>query len=150
MDYLDEIENEVQTYFSTHHIPTYFYQCFFGELVKVWGASIIVPDKNYRAEYDDDFNIIEESWDDYSYKDQIDYCLAMAGGTGGWFIAFKEACTQCDLMDMYEHYAGLDWRHSDIFDGIIVDNMVNILFDNNVCHDYYKFRFQKEKNNEIN
>ena len=143
MDYLDEIENEVQAYFATHHIPTYFYQCFFGELVKIWGASMIVPDKNYCAEYDDDLNMIEESWDNYSYENQIGYCLAMSCGTAGWNFAFKEACAQCDLMDVYEYYAELDWRHSDIFDEVIVVTMTKILFSENVGHDYYHYMFRK-------
>lgn len=143
-DYLTDAQNEVQAYFATHNIPTYFYQCLFGELVKIWGARMITPDKDYLAEPDDDGNIIASSWDGYSYRDQIDYHLTMQGGTGGWFLAFKEACAQCDLIDMSEYYKGLDWVHSDIFDGVIAENMINILFDGNVDHDYYKFRFQKE------
>lgn len=143
MDYLDEISNEVQDYFTTHHIPTYFYQCLFGELVKIWGASMITPDKDYLAEPDDDGNLIASSWDDYSYKDHIDYYLTMQGGTGGWFIAFKEACAQCDLIDMYEYYKSLDWMHGDVFDDIIADNMVKILFSENVGHDYYRYVLRK-------
>lgn len=143
MDYLTDITNEVESYFTTHDIPTYFYQCFFGELVKVWGANLIIPDKNYCAEYDDDYNIIEESWDDYSYKNQIGYYLAMAGGTCGWGFAFKEACAQCDMEDMYTYYSNLDWRKSDIFDGIISEKMTSVLFDGNNFSWYYEFKISK-------
>ena len=87
MDYLDEIENKSQSYFTTHHRPTYFYQCLFGELVKIWGINLVQPDQTAD-----------------SYKDQLDEYLALTTGTAGWHLAFKEACAECDLMDVYDYY----------------------------------------------
>ena len=131
MDYLDEIENEVQAYFATHYIPTYFYQCLFGELIKIWGINLVTP--YYIGD---------------TYEKQIDEHIAMITGTGGWNVAFKSACEQCDMMDVNEYYKKLDWIESDIFDGIIADNMVKILFSENVGHDWYHYRLRKENNNE--
>ena len=144
MDYLTEAHNDIKTYFKTHSIPTYFYQCLFGELVKVWGIKPLIPDKNYDAEYDDDGNIIPCHDDDYSYKDQIDYFLTFMGGTAGWNVAFKEACAQCDLTNIYEDYHNFDWVRSDYFDGCIADRMLDVLFAEDVKSDYYFFKIQKE------
>lgn len=148
MDYLTEAYDDIQTYFESHEIPTYFYQCFFGELVKVWGIKPLIPDKNYDAEYDDDGNIIPNNEDDYSYKDQIDFFLTYEGGTGGWGLAFKEACTQCGLTNIYEDYCKFDWVRSDYFDGCIADRMVDALFAENTKTDYYFFKVRKEKTND--
>lgn len=122
MDYLTDAQNEVQTYFATHRIPTYFYQCLFGELVKIFG-----------------FNLSTQSLELFS--EEISY----VAGSRGWGLAFKETCTQCDLNDMYEYYNSLDWCKSDIFDGYIEEKMINVLFDSNARSDYYEFKIQKEK-----
>lgn len=140
MDYLSEAINSVQKYLAEHSIPNYFYQCLFGELVKIHGARLIVPDKEYLAEYDDDGNIIESSQDDYSYKDQLDYVLAYVTGTAGWHMAFKDACMQCGLMDVYRYYSSLDWVHSDYFDGCIADKTIEVLFSDSAVNDYYLYR----------
>lgn len=145
-DYLTDAKNDVQVYFETHEIPNYFYQCLFGEIVKVWGIKFLIPDKNYLAEYDDDGNILPGNDDDYSYKDQIDYFLTLEGGTGGWNVAFKEACEQCDLMSMYEDYRKFDWVRSDYFDGCVADKMIDVLFANNSITDYYFFKVRKDDN----
>lgn len=143
-DYLTDAQNDIKAYFENHDIPSYFYQCFFGELVKVWGVRFLIPDEHYDAEYDDDGNIIESHEDTYSYKDQLDFFLCCQGGTGGWYEAFKEACKQCDLMDMHEDYRKFCWVRSDIFDGYIADKMIEVLFDYSYRQDYYRFKIQKE------
>lgn len=147
-DYLTDAANDIKVYFETHDIPIYFYQCFFGELVKICGINFLIPDKYYDAEYDDDGNIIEYDDELYSYEDQIGYFLTCQGGTGGWYEAFKEACKQCDLMDIHEDYCQLCWLRSDIFDGYIADRMLEVLFDDTRHNDYYRFKIQKEKENE--
>lgn len=143
-DYLTDAQNDIKTYFETHDIPTYFYQCLFGEIVKVWGAKFLIPNKYYDAEYDDDGNIIESYEDNYSYKEQLGFFLTCQGGTSGWHEAFKEACQQCDMMDMYNDYYHLCWVRSDIFDGYIADNMLDTLFGNTDHNDYYRFKMKKE------
>ena len=147
-DYLTDAQKDIKTYFETHDIPTYFYQCFFGELVKVFGATFLIPDKYYDATYDDDGNRIEYDDELYSYKEQIEYYIVSLGGTSGWYEAFKEACEQCDLMDMHEDYHDFCWVRSDIFDGYIADKMFEIIFDDTHQNDYYKFKRQKEKDDD--
>ena len=127
-DYLTDAQNDIKTYFETHDIPTYFYQCFFGELVKTFGTHFIIPDKYYNAEYDEDGNIIKSYEDHYSYKEQIGFHLMFLEGTGGWNKAFKAACDQCGIMDIYDDYDKMDWVRSDIFDGYIADKMIDVLF----------------------
>lgn len=148
-DYLEEANNDIQSYFAAHSPPNYFYYCFFGEFVKIFGTDLITPDKDYNAEYDDDTNLIPNSWDDYSYKNQISYFLCMAEGTGGWLEAFKQACTQCDLTDILEYYNNLDWIRSDIFDDVLATKMIDVLCDSSIQSDYYRFLIEKEtKNND--
>lgn len=142
-DYLTDAQNDVQTYFETHTIPTYFHQCFFGELVKVWGASLIAPNKDYLVEYDDDGNVIPSNDDDYSYKDQIDYFLTCEAGTNGWNMAFKEACAQCDMTQLYEDYSKMDWVRSDYFDGYIEKQLIDMIFAENSTTDYYYFKLKE-------
>jgi hypothetical protein len=131
MDYLIEAENDIKSYFETHQIPPYFYQCLFAEFIKVFGIQFLIPDKEYLAEYDDDGNILESNNDDYSYKDQIAYYLTMLSGTFGWTNAFAMSCEQCKLSQLLQYYHSTDWVRGDIFDGYIVDKMVDALFDEN-------------------
>ena len=143
MDYLDIAQNKIDAYFREHKIPDRFYQCFFGEFVKVFGTNILIPDKTYLSEYDDDGNIINSNEDSYSYKDQIEYYLVVFGGTAGWNIAFKESCKQCGLLDIYKDYSNLDWVESDTFDGYIADETLNIVFSDDI-NNYYKFKLNYE------
>ena len=144
-DYLTDAQNNIKTYLKTHHIPIYFYQCFFGELVKVFGVQFLIPHTDDWANYDDDGNIISGNEYEYSYKDQLEYYLANVGGTGGWYEAFSTSCDQCGIMDIYDDYCKMDWICSDIFDGYIADKMLEILFDDTKHNDYYKYKMQKEK-----
>lgn len=130
-DYLTDAENDIKAYFKTHEIPDYFYQCLFGELIKVFGIHFLIPDKDYLAEYDDDGNILPSNNNDYSYKEQIDYYLTMLSSTFGWNDAFQQSCEQCELSQLCLDYKQMDWVRSDIFDGYIVDKMVDALFDEN-------------------
>lgn len=147
-DYLTDAQNDIEVYFKTHDIPAYFYQCLLGELVKIWGATFIIPDKYYDAQYDDDGNLIEPKEGTYSYRDQIEFHLTCLGGTGGWHLAFKEACDQCGLVDILDTYENMNWVYSDIFDGYIADKMLEVIFDGTRHNDYFKFKMQKEKTND--
>ena len=145
-DYLTDAQNDIKAYFETHDIPTHFYQCFLGELVKIWGVNFLIPDLNYFIPYDDDGNRIEREDDTYSYRDQMAYFLDFNGGTGGWHEAFKDACDQCGLMDIYDDYSQMNWVYSDTFDGYIADKMVEVLFDDTRQNDYYKFKIKENEN----
>lgn len=127
-DYLTDANNDIKTYLETHDIPTRFHQCFFGELIKVFGVEFLIPDTAYLLQCDNDGNYIPINEDDYSYKDQIDFYLTNLGGTYGWNTAFKAACDQCGIMDIYDDYAKMNWVYSDTFDGYIADKMIDVLF----------------------
>lgn len=144
-DYLTDAQNDIEAYFESHKLPNYFYQCFFGELVKMFGTSLIAPDPSYLAEYDDEDNIIPGDENDYSYRDQLDYSLTCLGGTGGWYTAFKEACAQCELTQLYQDYQNMDWVRSDIFDGYIADYTLDVMFAEDKTGDYYFYKV-KENN----
>jgi hypothetical protein len=143
-DYLTDAQNDIKTYLEIHHIPVYFYQCLFGELVKVFGVEFLIPDTAYLLQCDDDGNDIPINEDDYSYKDQIEFNIMFLSSTGGWYQAFKAACEECGLMDLYDDYSNMDWVRSDTFDGYIADNMLDVLFSDTEYNDYYKFKTQKE------
>lgn len=147
MDYLTDAQNDIQRYFKEHSIPTYFYQCLFGELVKIWGIKFLIPNEDYDAEYNDEGKIITSN-DNYSYKEQIGYYCTMLSGTSGWGVAFNEACDQCNLSWLHHDYRQMDWVRSDIFDGYIVDAMIETLFAEDVKSDYYFFKVRKEKTND--
>ena len=142
-DYLTDAQNDIEAYFESHDIPKYFYQCFFGELVKMFGTSLIAPNPSYLAEYDDEDNIIPGDENDYSYKDQLDYSLTFLGGTGGWYKAFKESCVQCELMQLYQDYQNMDWVRSDIFDGYIADRTLDSMFTEDKTGDYYFYKVKE-------
>lgn len=126
-DYLTDAQNDIKAYFETHDIPIYFYQCFFGELIKVFGAQFLIPE------------------DGFTYTEQIEYYLNDLGGTGGWYEAFKESCDLCGLMDVLDDYSNMNWVYSDTFDGYVADKMVEVIFDDTHHNDYYRFKRQKER-----
>ena len=141
MDYLTNAENDIRVYFETHEIPPYFYQCLFGEFVKIFGIKFLIPDKEYLVEYDNDGNMIESNNDDYSYEDQISYYLTMYAGTFGWTDAFTKSCEQCKLSWLLQDYHSMDWVRGDIFDGYIADKMVDALFDENHPRGYFEVKY---------
>lgn len=147
MEYLNNAQDKIDKYFKEHVLPDYFYQCFFGELIKVFGIKGLIPDKYYDAEYDDEGNLIESDCEDYSYRNQLDYYLTYMCGTVGWDLAFKLACSQCGLEStLYKYYSEMDWIESDYFDEKIVIEMLNVLFleDREFKSNYYKFKLNNE------
>lgn len=141
-DYITDAQNNVKSYFETHDIPNRFYQFLFAELIKLFGIQrLIIPDENYLAEYDDEGNVLPSNNDDYSYKDQISYTLTMISGTFGWNDALDKACKQCELPQLLRDYKRMDWINSDIFDGLLVDRMVEALFDENYPKGYNETKY---------
>ena len=144
MEYLNNAQDKIDKYFKEHVLPDYFYYCFFGELIKVFGIKGLIPDKNYDAEYDDDGNIIESDREDYSYKNQLDYYLTFMCGTAGWNMALKESCEQCSLIGIYKDYSHFNWVESDTFDGYIEEETLNVIFSDGIENSYYKFKLNNE------
>ena len=148
MDYLDNAQDKIDKYFKEHALPNYFFQCFFGELIKVLGIKGLIPDKYYDAEYDDEGNIIESNCEDYSYKNQLDYYLSYMCGTAGWHMAFEESCRECKLIDVYKYYFNLDWIESDIFDSYVAEEMLNVIFSDDIKNNYYNFKLNIDEDYE--
>ena len=151
----DIIEKKIDKYLEDQNIPNYFYQCFLGELIKIF-PQIIIHDIYYDAEYDEDGNIItktNEDIKDYSYKKQLDYYLTCENGTMGWGFAFTEACNQCNLQSLNQYYRKLDWMESDYFDSLITNKIIETLFSERqeTTETYFMFRnnnFIKSKEGE--
>ena len=140
----DIIEKKIDKYLEEQNIPNYFYQCFLGELIKIF-PQIIIPDIYYDAEYDEDGNMITKTNEDlknYSYKKQLDFYLTFENGTAGWVFAFTEACNQCNLQSLNQYYRKLDWMESDYFDSLITDKIIETLFSERqeTNKTYYIFR----------
>ena len=148
IDYLDTAQDKIDKYFKEHALPDYFFQCFFGELIKVLGIKGLIPDKYYDVEYDDEGNIIESNCEDYSYKNQLDYYLSYMCGTAGWHMAFEESCRECKLIDVYKYYFNLDWIESDIFDSYVAEEMLNVIFSDDIKNNYYNFKLNIDEDDE--
>ena len=147
MEYLNNAQDKIDKYFKEHVLPDYFYHCFFGELIKVFGIKGLISNKYYDVEYDDEGNLIESYCEDYSYRNQLDCYLTYMCGTVGWNLAFKLACSHCGLEStLYKYYSKMDWVESDYFDEKIVIEMLNVLFleDREFKNNYYKFKLNNE------
>ena len=143
----DIIEKKIDKYLEEQNIPNYFYQCFLGELIKIF-PQIIIPDIYYDAEYDEDGNMITKTNEDlknYSYKKQLDFYLTYENGTMGWSFAFTEACNQCNLQSLNQYYRKLDWMESDYFDSLITQKIIETLFSERqeTNKTYYMFKNSK-------
>lgn len=44
--------------------------------------------------------------------------------TYGWVTAFFNACKKSECMDLFDYYSSLPWYDSDIFDGIISEELI--------------------------
>jgi hypothetical protein len=124
-DYITDAQNDVKSYFETYDIPNYFYQHFFAELIKIFGVQRFIPSDNNER----------------SYKDWIDYHLTALSGSFGWVDAFTQSCKQCELRWLSRDYNRMDWVKSDIFEGYIVDKMVEALFDENYPRGYCERKY---------
>lgn len=131
MDLTQQVNN-AEAYIKERNIPQYFYESMFGEFIKIFGVETIKPWSKWK-----------------SYKEQL-YCLFSANiGTSGWALAFKLACIQCDLLDLYEYYDQLDWDYSDVFDSFILENMMNIMFKENPERSYGAYMRTRYKEEEV-
>lgn len=148
---VDEIDcrDKVREYLDSKEIPNRFFACMFGELVKIFGATLFEPNPYYCYDVEEQENLAENKSPnppmDYSYRNQIDTELAYEGGTGGWYNAFKTTCWILDMEWLLNVYERLSWMNSDYFDEWISDKIVEYLFekDNYRDQDYANFLKQK-------
>lgn len=112
-------------------IPDYFYYAMAGELVSIFGPTIL---EKITVDYDEDENEYPLS-DDEAYYD-------LSSGTAGWMYAFIETCRKLDMMWLNEYRKTLEWYDGDIFDGIIEGNIITYFCEKDHTQDhsncYYK------------
>ena len=82
-------------------IPEYFWAGFVGELVSVFGLDL--------------FDKVDD-----------EECVGadFVTGTSGWNYAFRAACDKLNLEWLFDYYDKLDWMRSDVFDGEILDKVL--------------------------
>lgn len=126
--------DKVFQYLDLMEIPSYFYFCMFGELIKVFGIDMIEFNLFYGAA---GHNLNEVKDSDYlrllkmySYKEQIDEAITCEEGTLGWYSAFKMTCKLTDREDLLAVYDSLNWMNSDYFDEYIGNHIIEEMFEN--------------------
>ncbi len=151
---IDEIDcrDKVREYLDSLELPDRFFTCMFGELVKIFGATLFEPNPYYCYDAEEQEKFIEsEAFNnppypkDYSYRDQIDTELAYEGGTGGWYNALKTTCWILDMEWLLNTYEQLSWMNSDYFDEWVGDKIIEYLFDKDSYRDRDYEIFLKEK-----
>ena len=94
-------------------IPETFYYGLLGELVSVFGPTILSP--------------IDETYYDFN------------GGTGGWFEAMRMTCRKLDMKWILEKYHEMPWYDSDTFDGRVEEKLSDLMKNfNSRANPYYK------------
>lgn len=149
---IDKIDcrDKVREYLDSREIPDRFFACMFGELVKIFGATLFEPNPYYRYDVEEQENFTDFFYTntqdrfkaeggtadnnlpypkDYSYRDQIDTELLYEEGTGGWYNALKITCWILDMESLLNIYNELSWMNSDYFDEWVGDKIVEYLFE---------------------
>lgn len=103
-------------------IPDYFYYAMVGELVSVFGVSIL--QKLEHIEYDaEGVRLLDHTKEDCSYYDLL-------ASTGGWGIAFYATCRKLNMIWLYNYWKSLVWYESDIFDREIENEIIERFLEN--------------------
>lgn len=75
-------------------------------------------------------------------------------GTSGWYVAFMMTCKKLDMLWLLEYYNGLPWYDSDIFDGIMEENIEKRFVRESSagwnCYYGYLLTVEKELRNKVN
>ena len=98
-------------------IPEYFYPAFAGELISVFGTSVL-------TQYEDGENP-----------------LLYISGSGGWNMALEMTCRKLNIDWMFDWYNKLKWYDSDNFDVELVE-LINSKFLNGKlesANSYYRW-----------
>lgn len=64
----DDHREEVRSYLDSLNLPDWIYNCFLGELIKIFGTNWMIPDENYdnpMFDFDDEEDIDDEYLEDY-------------------------------------------------------------------------------------
>lgn len=60
--------------------------------------------------------------------DFADDTIIYMPGTGAWYAAFGKACIETNNAELYNYWLSLEWYDSDIFDGELVDILIERKF----------------------
>lgn len=152
---IDKIDcrDKVREYLDSREIPDRFFACMFGELVKIFGATLFKPNPHYCYDVEEQEKFVEGGTadknlpypKDYLYRDQIDTELVYEEGTGGWYNALKTTCWILDMESLLNIYNELSWMNSDYFDEWVGDKIVEYLFDEKNCRNQDYANFLKKK-----
>lgn len=112
------------------NIPDYFYIAMVGELVSIFGPSVLA--------YDD------------CQENGCDECdLVCHEGTSGWVAALEATCEKLDMMWLLTYWHGLDWIESDLFDAEIGDEIIRWLASEHEEHEranaYYHYCLKRRE-----
>lgn len=80
-------------------LPDTFPYAFFGELVSVFGPSVMD-------------------------EEEEGFVLHYIGGTAGWYAALKATCEKLGLTDWFKAYDELQWYESDELDSDLEDLVI--------------------------
>lgn len=110
-----------------NQIPVYFYIAFAGELFSIYGRErsrgMLYPEV------------------DGGYAD-------LASSTAGWLQAFKATCRKLEMGWLLEYYNALPWYESDVFDGILEQEIRRHLMygKENGTNEYYRYLCSRDDN----
>ena len=110
-------------------IPEYFYIAFAGEIFSVYGwersRDMFYPEK------------------DEGYAD-------LASSPFAWFQAFKATCRKLEVEWLLEYYETLPWYDSDVFDGIIEQEISRRFMNRKEDggNEYYRYLLSQEQSKE--
>lgn len=105
-------------------VPQHFYPAFLGELVSIFGLSIL----------DDNLDLLT---DEAIAAGEHCYGYEVEEGTGGWYHAFRNAAEKTQCIDIFYRYNKLSWQDSDYFDDMISQRLK--ILTKNDFNAYYKF-----------
>jgi hypothetical protein len=106
-------------------IPKNFYCEFLGRLVSCFGPNITEDFSNEMLTSE----ALENGECCYGYE--------MEEGTCGWFEAFRMTTINLNLEDIFIEYKNLNWMESDIFDGMISEQIKKLNREDFI--NYYKY-----------
>lgn len=79
-------------------------------------------------------SIPDEFWNNFRHElymicglslcEEVSFTSLYNGGTGSWTVAIYNACKKSNCQSLFDYYRSLEWYDSDIFDGIIADELI--------------------------
>ena len=110
-------------------IPDYFYTAFAGELFSVYGWA--------RSR-------------DMFYPEKDEGYAGLASSTAGWVQAMRATCRKLDMEWLLEYYETLPWYDSDVFDGILEQEIGRRFMNRKDAggNEYYRYLLSQEQSKE--